>query len=200
MPDLGEYPFSSDSPRPRQVLFAIALLVLIVTSAVSLWQQTRPEPLEIRVYPPPPTDTPTPPPTPGPLTVYVSGAVHEPQVLSLPHGSRVMDAIASAGGPLPDADLDRVNLAAELRDGMQVHLARQGGTVPLLATGDPRIRINHATMEEIQLLPGIGPVLALRIIAWREAQGRFSNMSDLDAVTGVGPALLRQLEGLVRFD
>ncbi|MCY4526929.1 MAG: ComEA family DNA-binding protein [Anaerolineaceae bacterium] len=200
MPDPGDFSFSSDNPRPRQFLFAIALLLLIVSSAVSLWQQTRPQPLEIRVFPPPPTHTPTPRPTPGPLTVYVSGAVHEPQVLSVPPGSRVMDAIASAGGPLPGADLDRVNLAEQLRDGMQVHLAYQGSPAPLLATGDPRIRINHATMEEMQLLPGVGPVLAQRIIAWREARGRFSTLSDLDAVTGVGPALLRQLEGLVRFD
>ncbi len=132
--------------------------------------------------------------------MYVSGAVHEPQVLSLPPGSRVLDAIASAGGPLPSADLDRVNLAEELRDGMQVHVAHHGTSPPTLATGDPRIDINRATQEELQGLPGVGPVLAQRIIAWREAQGSFSTLADLDAVTGVGPSLLRQLEGLLRFD
>lgn len=200
MPDTQDRPPDSDRPQARQVLFAVALLLLIVTSAVSLWQQTRPEPLEIRVIPPPPTGTPTPSPTPGPLTVYVSGAVREPQVLSLPPGSRVQDAIASAGGPLASADLDRVNLAEELRDGMQVHLAERGRPSPALATGDPRIDVNRATADELQGLPGVGPVLAQRIVAWREAQGSFSALADLDAVTGVGPSLLRQLEGLLRFD
>lgn len=200
MPDPQDRPPDSDRPQTRQILFAIALLLLIVTSAVSLWQQTRPEPLEIRVIPPPPTWTPTPLPTPGPLTVYVSGAVREPQVLSLPPGSRVQDAIASAGGPLASADLDRVNLAEELRDGMQVYLAERGRPSPALATGDPRIDVNRATADELQGLPGVGPVLAQRIVAWREAQGRFTALADLDAVTGVGPSLLRQLEGLLRFD
>lgn len=200
MPDPRNRPPASDRPPLRQVLFAIALPLLIVTSAVSLWQQTRPEPLEIRVIPPPPTATPTPSPTPGPVTVYVSGAVHEPRVLRLPPGSRVEDAIESAGGPLASADLDRVNLAEELRDGMQVHVAEQDRSSPPLATGDPRIAINRATTEELQQLPGVGPVLAQRIIAWREAQGSFATLEDLDAVTGVGPSLLRQLEGLLRFD
>ncbi|MDD9954643.1 MAG: ComEA family DNA-binding protein [Anaerolineaceae bacterium] len=200
MPDPHDRPPDHDRPQLRRVLFAIALLLLIVASALSLWQQTRPEPLQIRVVPPPPTWTPPPSPTPGPLKVYVSGAVHEPQVLSLPPGSRVLDAIASAGGPLPSADLDRVNLAEELRDGMQVHVAHHGTSPPTLATGDPRIDINRATLEELQGLPGVGPVLAQRIIAWREAQGSFSTLADLDAVTGVGPSLLRQLKGLLRFD
>ncbi|MDE0608828.1 MAG: ComEA family DNA-binding protein [Anaerolineaceae bacterium] len=200
MPDPHDRPPDHDRPQLRRALFAIALLLLIVASALSLWQQTRPEPLQIRVVPPPPTWTPPPSPTPGPLKVYVSGAVHEPQVLSLPPGSRVLDAIASAGGPLPSADLDRVNLAEELRDGMQVHVAHHGTSPPTLATGDPRIDINRATQEELQGLPGVGPVLAQRIIAWREAQGSFSTLADLDAVTGVGPSLLRQLEGLLRYD
>ena len=200
MPDPQDRPPDQDRPQLRQVLFAIALTLLIVTSALSLWQQTRPEPLEILVVPPPPTWTPPPSPTPGPLTVYVSGAVRQPRVLNLPPGSRVQDAIASAGGPLASADLDRVNLAGELRDGMQVHVARRGTSPPRLATGDPRIDINRASAEELQGLPGVGPVLAQRIIAWREAQGSFSTLADLDAVTGVGPSLLRQLEGLLRFD
>jgi len=200
MPDPHDRPPDHERPHLRQVLFAIALLLLIVASAASLWQQTRPEPLEILVIPPPPTWTPPPSPTPGPLTVYVSGAVHQPRVLNLPPGSRVQDAIASAGGPLASADLDRVNLAGELRDGMQVHVALRGASSPLLATGDPLLDINRATAEELQGLPGVGPVLAQRIIAWREAQGSFSTLADLDDVTGVGPSLLRQLEGLLRFD
>lgn len=189
-----------DAARPQQILFALALLLLIVTTAASLWLQTRPEPLEIRVLPPPPTWTPTPTPTPGPLTVYVSGAVRAPQVLTLPPGSRVRDAVAAAGGALDDADLALVNLAEPLRDGMQVHVAHAARPTPLLATGDPRLRVNHADEIALQTLPGVGPVLARRIVEYREAQGPFAALAELDAVSGIGPALLRRLEGLVRFD
>ena len=184
----------------QRVLFALAMLVLIVTSITLLWQQTRPQPLEIRVIPPPPTFTPTPRPTPGPLTVYVSGAVRAPQVLRLPPASRVRDAIAAAGGALADADLALVNLAAPLQDGMQVHVAQLALATPLLATGSALLRINHADAEALQRLPGVGPVLAQRIIEWREVNGPFASMVDLDKVDGVGPALLRDLEALLRFD
>ena len=200
MPDQYETRPPSPAPRPQQVLFALALLLLVVTTVVSLWLQTRPEPLEIRVLPPPPTATATPVPTPGPLTVYVSGAVRTPQVLSLPHGSRVRDAITAAGGALDDADLALVNLAAPLRDGMQVHVAQVALPTPLLATGDPRLRVNHADESMLQGLPGVGPVLARAIVEYREAHGPFAELAELDAVSGIGPALLRRLEGLLRFD
>ena len=200
MPDRHETQSSSGAPRPQQILFALALLLLVVITAASLWLQTRPEPLEIRVLPPPPTYTPAPPPTPGPLTVYVSGAVRTPQVLTLPPGSRVRDAIAAAGGALDDADLAFVNLAAPLRDGMQVHVAQVAVPTPLLATGDPRLRVNHADESLLQGLPGVGPVLARAIVEYREAHGPFAGLAELDEVSGIGPALLRRLEGLLRFD
>lgn len=186
--------------RRSQTLFAAGLLALILGSAALLWQQTRPTPLEIRIVPPSPTGTSTPGPTPGPLTVYVSGAVRAPQVLTLPPGSRVSDAIAAAGGTLDHAELALVNLAAALRDGMQVHVAQRELPTPALATDSAPLRINHADVEALQRLPGIGPVLAERIVAQREAQGPYKELADLDAVTGVGPALLRELEGLLRFD
>ena len=186
--------------RPQQVLFSLALLLLIIVSAVSLWQQTRPEALEIRVIPPPPTFTPTAEPTPGPVTVYVSGAVRRPRVLSLPAGSRVGEAIAGAGGALGSADLVLVNLAEPLRDGMQVHVPLQSLPTPILATGDPRLRINQAPAEELQALPGVGPVLAQRIVEHRVKEGPFSDLAALEEVAGIGPALLRRIEALLRFD
>lgn len=200
MPESNESKHSSGGRRPQQLLFALALLALIITSTVSLWQQTRPEALEIYVIPPPPTFTPTPKPTPGPLTVYVSGAVRAPQVLRLAPGSRVRDAIAAAGGALADADLALVNLAAPVQDGMQVHVAQQALPTPWLATSNAPLRINHADAEALQRLPGVGPVLAQRIIAQREANGPYVDLSDLDQVEGVGPAMLRELEGLLSFD
>ncbi len=200
MPETNESKRSPGGLRPQQLLFALAMLALIITSALSLWQQTRPEALEIHVIPPPPTFTPTPKPTPGPLTVYVSGAVRAPQVLSLAPDSRVRDAIAAAGGALADADLALVNLAAPLQDGMQVHVARQALPTPRLATSNAPLRINHADAESLQRLPGVGPVLAQRIIEQREAKGPFADLADLDQIEGVGPALLRELEGLLSFD
>ena len=200
MPDSQHNAPPENPLRPQQVLFSIALVLLIVISAVSLWQQTRPEALEIHVFPPPPTFTPSPEPTPGPVTVYVSGAVREPRVLNLPPGSRVRDAIKAAGGALAGADLTLVNLADPLRDGMQVHVPRQAVPTPILATGDPRLRINQASAEELQGLPGVGPVLAGRIVEHRAAQGPFADLAALDAVAGIGPALLRQLETRLRFD
>lgn len=200
MPDSQHNSPPDNRPHPQQVLFAIALFLLIVISAVSLWQQTRPEALEIRVIPPPPTFTPTPTATPGPVTVYVSGAVHKPQVLGLPSGSRVRDAIEAAGGALAGADLILVNLAEPLRDGMQVHVPHQAVPTPILATGDPRLRINQASAEELQGLPGVGPVLAQRIVEHRATQGPFADLTALDEVAGIGPALLRQLKSRLRFD
>ncbi len=194
---------SDDRParlRPQQILFALALLALISLSAVSLWQQTRPQPLEILVIPPPPSVTPQPTATPGPLTVYVTGAVHAPGVHMLAPGSRVQDALAAADGALAGADLTLVNLAAPLRDGMQVHVAQRAQATPRLATDSARMRINHADEATLQQLPGIGPVLAQRIIRHREEFGPFADLAALDAVSGIGPVLLRNLEALLRFD
>ncbi len=200
MPETLKGKQSPGALRLQRVLFALAMLLLIFTSTALLWQQTRPQPLEIRVIPPPPTFTPTPRPTSGPLTVYVSGAVNAPQVLRLPPDSRVRDAIAAAGGALADADLALVNLAAPLQDGIQVHVAQLAVATPLLATGSALLRINQADAEALERLPGVGPVLAQRIIEWREANGPFADLADLDKVDGVGPALLRDLEALLRFD
>ena len=99
-----------------------------------------------------------------------------------------------------NADLALVNLAARLQDGMQVHVAQRAQPTPVLATGNAPVRINHADAEALQRLPGVGPVLAQRIVARRDEQGPYAELADLDAVAGVGPALLRRLEGLLRFD
>ena len=193
-----------DTPEPssRQLIFAFSFLALAVVVGIVVVLVSRPQPVQITVYPPEPTATPSPSPTPGPITVYVTGAVGQPQsTLSLPAGSRVMDAIDAAGGPLSSADLDRVNVAAVLHDGDQVHVPTAGDEVilPTPNTGGI-VHINTATAAELETLPGIGPTLAQRIIDFREQTGPFSTMEDLDLVPGIGPALLAQLEGLIDFD
>lgn len=168
----------------------------------------RPQPVAVVVNPPLPTATLNPSATPGPITVYVTGAVTQPEtIVQLPVGSRVQDVIEAAGGVADDADLARVNLAAVVRDGDQVHVAHrdeagQSGVIPALATpsGGHKLAINTALNSELQQLRGIGPVLAARIVAHREEYGPFRDLEDLGEVPGIGDALIEQLEPLIRFD
>ena len=170
------------------------------------------------------------------VRVHVAGAVNNPGVYTLPAQGRAVDAIAAASGAAADADLDRVNLAGTLSDGVQIYVphrgetaapaqiqpnggtanagqsnaangASQGGTQPqpartLTASGSAQkgsspVNINTATAEELQSLPRIGPAMAQRIIAWREAHGGFRSVDELDAVPGIGPSMLENLRPLV---
>ncbi len=129
--------------------------------------------------------------TPWPIRVYVSGAVVEPQVVELPPGSLITDAIRGAGGMTEHADQDALNLAAFVADNQHVLVPTRGATTQD-AAGEPpmptRININTATEDELQLLPAIGTTRARDIVAYREAQGPFERVEDLLAVPGIGPA------------
>jgi len=145
------------------------------------------------------------------LVVHVAGAVASPGVVTVRAGGRVADAVAAAGGLRPDADANRVNLAAPLEDGSRVYVpvvgeerepevlaaepppGREGE--PGAATGP--VDVNRATAEELQRLPGIGPATAAAIVAHREANGPFRSVDQLDDVRGIGPAKLEQLRSLV---
>ena len=195
----------NDAPEPpaRNVIIAFVILALAIVGGAALLLLTRPQPVEIVIHPPLPTTTPGPSATPGPITVYITGAVNQPETtVQLPAGSRVDAAIDAAGGPLPNADLERVNLAQVLRDGDQVDVPLQGETEISLPTpnGGGIVHINSASLDELQTLPGVGPTLAQRIIDFREQSGPFTSMEDLDLVSGIGPSLLDQLEGLIVFD
>lgn len=194
----------NDMPEPagRGATAAFAILIVAIVGAGALLLLTRPQPVTIQVNPPLPTATPAPPPPPGPVIAYVTGAVAQPGALvELPAGSRVEQAVAAAGGLLPDADLERVNLAQVVRDGDQIHVPRQGESAVLPTPGaGGLVRINHASAAELTALPGIGPALAARIVAWREANGPFDDLAALDQVSGIGPALLAQIAGLIAFD
>jgi competence protein ComEA len=178
------------------------LLVVALVGAGALLLLGRPQPVTIEVQPPLPTATPAPSATPGPVTAYVTGAVAQPGTLvEVPAGSRVEQALAAAGGPLTDADLERVNLAQVVRDGDQIHVPHQGERAALpTPAGAGLVRINHASADELTALPGIGLALAGRIVAYRDANGPFDTLDALDAVNGIGPALLEQLAPLVVFD
>jgi competence protein ComEA len=134
------------------------------------------------------------------LLVHVVGAVRTPGLYRLDEGSRVDDAIRAAGGPRPKAALALVNLAAPVADGQQIVVPVKGqdgsaGTAP--GTTGERVHLNTATLEELDTLPGIGPVTAQKILDYRTEHGAFSSVEELDAVPGIGPARLAELEKLV---
>ncbi|MCY3781203.1 MAG: ComEA family DNA-binding protein [Chloroflexi bacterium] len=185
------------------IVFLVLIILIAISGAVLL--RSRPKPVLIEIHPPAPTSTPLPTPTPAPITVYVTGAVTGPdQLYELPHGSRVSDAVAAAGGLLEGANRTLVNLAAVLRDGDQVHVpfadaAAEAIDLPTPPGGE-RVYINSATQAELETLPGVGPALAQRIIDYRELVGTFDTLDDLDKVSGIGPATLEGLKDLLAFD
>jgi competence protein ComEA len=144
------------------------------------------------------------PPAPPPmLVVDIAGAVRQPGLYRLPHGSRVADAVAKAGGTTGKAATDSVNLAAPLADGEQVVVPTRtpagGAVVP--AGGSPAaaapVSLSTATVEQLDALPGIGPVTAQKIVDYRTEHGAFHSVDELDAISGIGPAKLDQLRDLV---
>ena len=172
--------------RPQWIA---AALVLAAAAAVGLWYAGR-----APVAPPVAVD-----PAGGEgrvITVHVAGAVASPGVVQVAAGCRVGDALAAAGGVLPEADLARVNLAAPLADGQQVVVpatSAGGGAV----AGDGRVQLNLAGADELETLPGVGPVLAERIVDYREEHGPFTVVEDLLDVPGIGEAKLAALREAV---
>ena len=130
------------------------------------------------------------------LVVHVVGAVHRPGLYRLPHGSRVNDAVTRAGGPTRHADVSLVNLAAPLADGIQVVVpVKSAPGQPSAGTTTPQgpVHLNIATLEELDSLPGVGPVTAQKILDYRQKNGAFSSLDELDAIPGIGPARIEQL-------
>jgi len=136
------------------------------------------------------------------LVVDVVGAVRRPGLYRLGAGARVADALARAGGATSKAQLELVNLAAPIADGEQIVIPRRGpaatGVGPSApgATAGP-VHLNTATLEQLDALPGVGPVTAQKILDYRQQHGAFGSVEELDAVPGIGPARLEQLKDLV---
>ena len=133
------------------------------------------------------------------VIVDVTGAVRRPGLYRLPEGSRVADALERAGGPTRKAFLEAVNLAAPLADGQQVLVPRKtamGMALPATATTGP-VSLSAATLEQLDTLPGVGPVTAQKILDHRTAHGAFRSVEELDAVPGIGPATIEELRELV---
>jgi competence protein ComEA len=135
------------------------------------------------------------------VVVDVAGSVRRPGLYRLRDGTRVADAIARAGGATRAADLTALNLAAPLVDGQQVLVPRRltvgGGAGAGAALAAPKVSLASATVDQLDELPGVGPVTAQKIVDWRTAHGPFRSVDDLDQVPGIGPARIEQLRDLV---
>ncbi len=131
--------------------------------------------------------------------VHVAGAVRRPGVYRVGGDSRVIQAVRMAGGPTRDADMSRVNLAAPLADGQQVVVpVRAGrGGAPATAGAVGPVSLSSATAADLEALDGVGPALAARVIAWRDAHGGFASVDQLDQVPGIGPARMEALRNRV---
>ena len=195
----------TSGPRPgrrEQVALAVvAGLALLVAGRLALRRPSGEVPLLLVS------------PTPQAILVHVAGEVLVPGVYRLPAGARWSDAVRAARGPTFLADLNAVNLAQTLRDGDRVFIPRQPEPVLSLGAEEngtpagsgrrpalPRaaLDVNTATAADLESLPGIGPVLAGRIVEHRRTHGRFERLEDLLEVEGVGPRLLERLRPLLR--
>jgi competence protein ComEA len=134
------------------------------------------------------------------LVVDIAGAVRRPGLYRLPQGSRVADAVARAGGLTRHADPTLVNLAAPLADGEQVLVSAQGGGAAAVAADGAApsapVHLNSADAEQLDTLPGVGPVTAQKIVTYRAQNGPFTSLDGLDAIPGIGPARIASLKGL----
>ena len=185
--------------RQRVLVGALVVLGLLLLGSRLLGARSG-----AAVAPPIPTASST-GPTSGAavLVVDVVGAVRRPGLYRVPHGSRIADALARAGGATRKAELELVNLAAPVADGEQVVVPRRSaGAGPLTPSGSGSsgagpVHLSTATLEQLDALPGIGPVTAQKILDYRQAHGAFHAIAELEGVPGIGPAHMAQLKGLV---
>ena len=186
-----------DISRRRALAYVLALLtILSLAGRVALRDESpapAAAPLNLRAEPP----------AERKVVVHVVGQVYKPGLYSLPEGSRVDDAIKRAGGPKPNAALALVNLAAPVADGQQVVVPSNREAAQALAGGSMAggaggpVHLNSATLDQLDELPGIGPVTAQKILDYRSEHGAFGSVEELDAVPGIGPATLDELRDLV---
>ncbi len=184
-------PLRTDHWGRRSWRAFVLLLTAVAVVAGWLWWQGQPR--GVTAIPVTGATTSAMPMVSGQVIVHVAGAVVHPGLVTLPAGARVADAIDKAGGPKSPRYLDSVNLARVLVDGEQIIL----GAVTGSSKAGGKLSLSTATATELEQLPGVGPVLAQRIVSWRTDHGLFRAVDDLNDVSGVGDALMEQLRPLV---
>lgn len=205
---MGALPF----PVSIRRLLAAALLVVAVVAAVVRHVGRDAGPTALRVAPIRATAAAASPAPPRAasrspsVVVDVEGAVRRPGLVRLEPGARVADAVARAGGTTRAAERSLVNLAAPVSDGQQVLVPRRGSpggggavvaAAPAGAGAGGPVSLSTGTAEELDTLPGVGPVTAQKIVDYRTQHGPFHSVDELDAIPGIGPARLAELQGLV---
>jgi competence protein ComEA len=194
--------------QPAAVALALVGLAGALLGGLHLW---RARPAEAPLPPPAVvaagTASPSASPSAGTVTVDVQGLVRRPGVVRLPPGSRVIDALQAAGGAVPGAATASLNLARVLADGEQVVVAAPGaaptpapGAVPTAGASptSAMVDLNTADLGQLDELPGVGPVLAQRILDWRTEHGRFTSVDELREVDGIGDRRFADLKNRVR--
>jgi competence protein ComEA len=213
----GRLRFDPGTPGVR-VLALAGVLAAVLAGLWLWWSRPRPRPAPAPVVRPaaqpvpaaPAASAPSPSPTGNPLVVDVAGKVRHPGVVTVPPGARVIDAINQAGGTRPGAKTDTLNLARHVVDGEQILVGVTAspsaptppGNVPGLpgasaVPGTP-IDLNTATATQLDQLPGVGPVLAQRIVDYRTQHNGFRSVEELRQVSGIGEAKYADLKNLVR--
>lgn len=173
----------------KKVLIGVCLL-----AALFVWPGELPDWLEEPASAAPAVEV----PQPRSAYVYVSGAVRRPGLYAFDENVRVGEAVHAAGGVLPYADGAAVNFADEAADGMHIHIPYDlNGAPPAGKSDDGRVNINEADEEKLGELPGIGPAMARKIIAYRDEHGLFSSIEELQKVKGIGPAKYKELQDKV---
>ncbi len=185
------------------VAVAVAASVLLVWWLLSGRPETS-EPVAPLAFAESRSTEPTAQPPATELIVDVAGKVRRPGIVTLPPGSRVFEAIEAAGGLRGRVDTSALNMARELADGEQVLVGIEPVTTPGLAGGGAapgapaaKVDLNTATAEQLDSLPGVGPVTAQAILTWRDTNGRFASVEDLLDVKGIGEATFAELQDLV---
>ncbi|MCI0632927.1 MAG: ComEA family DNA-binding protein [Actinobacteria bacterium] len=187
-----------------EVIGLIAVLAVTIGGAGFWYVRSLPRPVEVRATATAPTGAATSEASPSgaPLLVDVAGWVRNPGVYTFTEGSRVIEAIEAAGGARPGALMEALNLAAPLVDGTQILVVREGaaGATPVGSTGVVSaglVNVNTASATDLEALPGIGEVIAQRIIDHRTANGPFTSVDQLVDVSGIGDAILDSIRELV---
>ncbi len=181
-------------PRFRIIFTVVLTILLVVGIGLAIVRMPRPDGrLEIVQPTPAPANV-----SSKDIKVYVSGAVARPGVYSMSEGQRIEEALSAAGGSAPGADLTRLNLAAKVRDELQIHVPLAGENAgPVSGPADPMIDINSAPLAILDTLPDIGPATAQKIIAFREKNGPFKRVEDLTEAKLVGASTFSKIKDLI---